>query len=152
MVLLANLAVVVVMGGAALGLYLLPDHAPQVFPANLSRDEMLAHARTMAFTLLAISPLFHAFSCRSEYQSIFRVGLFTNKFLLGAVATSAGVHLITLFVPPLHGIFRTHLMTGTEWAVVLGLAVLPVPLFELWKLVAPKPPVPPRASVVPGGA
>jgi len=150
--LLATLAVGVVMGGAALGLYLLPDYAPQIFPAGLSRDEMLAHARTMAFTLLAVSPLFHAFSCRSEYESIFKVGLFSNTFLLGAVATSAGVHLITLFVPPLHGIFRTHSMTNTEWAVVLGLAVLPVPLFELWKLLGPKPPTPPRASVVPGPA
>jgi hypothetical protein len=43
-------------------------------------------------------------------------------------------------------------MTSTEWAVVLGLAVLPVPLFELWKLLGPKPPTPPRASVIPASA
>jgi P-type Ca2+ transporter type 2C len=103
----------------------------------------------MAFTVLAFSPLFHAFNCRSEVDSIFRVGLFTNKFLLGAVAVSAAVHLITIFVPPLHAIFRTHMMTGTEWGIVLGLSVLPVPLFEFWKLVAPKPRPAPRTSVLP---
>jgi Ca2+-transporting ATPase len=144
---IGTLAVGVVMGGAALGLYLLPDHAPQVFADGLTRDQMLGHVRTMAFTLLAFSPLFHAFNCRSEVDSIFRVGLFTNKFLIGAVAASGAVHLITIFVPPLHPIFRTDMMTGVEWAIVLGLSVLPVPLFELWKLVAPKPQPAPRASV-----
>lgn len=143
-----TLAVGTVMGGAALGLYLLPDHAPQIFPEGLTREQMLAHARTMAFTVLAFSPLFHAFNCRSERDSIFRVGLFTNKFLLGAVASSAAVHLITIFVPPLHAIFRTHMMTGTEWGVVLALSMLPVPLFELWKLVLPRPKAAPRVSLV----
>ena len=144
---IGTLAVGVVMGGAALGLYLLPDHAPQVFADGLTRDQMLGHVRTMAFTLLAFSPLFHAFNCRSEVDSIFRVGLFTNKFLIGAVAASGAVHLITIFVPPLHAIFRTDMMTGVEWAIVLGLSVLPVPLFELWKLVAPKPLPAARTSV-----
>jgi len=147
--LVGTLTVGVVMGGAALSLYLLPDHAPQLFPAGLSRDEMLTHARTMAFTVLAFSPLFHAFNCRSEIDSIFRVGLFSNRFLIGAVLTSAAVHLITIFVPPLHAIFRTHMMSGTEWAIVIGLSALPVPLFELWKLVAPKPRQAPRTTIAP---
>jgi Ca2+-transporting ATPase len=128
-----------VMAAAALGMYFLPDHYPQVFPEGLDREAMLARARTMAFTLLAVSPLFHAFNCRSQSDSIFRVGLLSNRYLWGAVTLSAAVHMVTLFVPALHGIFRTHWMTGTEWAVVLGLAFLPVPIFELAKLVLPRP-------------
>jgi Ca2+-transporting ATPase len=142
-----TIAVGVVMGGAALGLYLLPDHAPQVFAEGLTRDQMLAHVRTMAFTVLAFSPLFHAFNCRSEVDSIFRVGLFTNKFLLGAVAVSGAVHLVTILVPPLYPIFKTDMMSGVEWAIVLGLSALPIPIFELWKLVAPKPKPGPRVSL-----
>ena len=137
----ATLFVGVIMGGAAFSLYWLPDYAPHLLGAG-SRDEHFAQVRTMAFTLLAISPLFHAFNCRSVRASIFQVGLFSNRVLWGAVLLSAAIHLITIFVPPLRPIFKTHAMSGTEWSIVLGLSFLPVPIFEILKRVLPKPRAP----------
>ncbi|MFW5875930.1 MAG: cation-translocating P-type ATPase [Myxococcota bacterium] len=118
-----------IMGLGAFGMYFLPDLMPGIFRSG-TRDGMLDEARSMAFTLLAISPLFHAHNCRSERRSIFQVGPWSNKYLWMAVAMSATVHLVTLFVEPLHPVFRTHWLTGDQWAVVLGMALLPVPIVE----------------------
>lgn len=126
------LLVGVVMGGAALALMWLPDHAPELI-GGATREEDLSRARAMAFTLLAVSPLFHALNCRSRTRSAFHA-LFENRALWGAIAISATVHLVTLVVPALHPIFHTHLLTATEWGLVIALAALPIPIFEAIKL------------------
>jgi len=127
-----SLLVGFVMSSAALFMYWLPGLAPSLF-ASYEAAERLEVARTMAFTLLAISPLLHAFNCRSPRSSIVTVGLFTNRFLWLAVSISASVHLVTLIVPALRPIFLTHSLTAAHWAVVLGLSILPVPVVELTK-------------------
>jgi len=131
--LLGVLVVGGIMCGAALSIYWLPETAPQLFEST-ARQDMLAEARAMAFTLLAVSPLFHAFNCRSPVDSIFRVGFFTNKFLWIAIGASLSVHLITILVPPLHPIFLTHMLTLEQWAVIVALAVVPIPVVEVLKL------------------
>ena len=133
---LRTLLVGILMGFSALGLYMLPDHFPRLLTGP-THAAMFAQARTMAFTLLAISPLFHAFNCRSAISSIFRVGFFTSPVLWLAVITSAAVHCITIFFPSLHGIFKTHSMSITEWAIVLSLSILPIPFVEILKLIMP---------------
>jgi P-type Ca2+ transporter type 2C len=123
-----------VMGMAAFSMYWLPDAAPHIF-RSATREGMLYEARSMAFTILALSPLFHAHNCRSERRSIFQVGPFGNRALWGAIAASAAIHLVALVVEPLHPIFRTHWLTADQWLVVLGLAILPVPVLEAIKAV-----------------
>ncbi len=121
------------MGGSALGLMWLPDLAPGLI-GGADRAEALLRCRAMAFTLLAISPLFHAFNCRSRWRSAFTKP-FENRALFGAVAVSFSVHAVTIVVPGLHEVFCTHLLSATEWGIVLLLAALPVPVFEFIKLV-----------------
>ncbi len=127
------LVVGAVMGGSALLIMWLPDLAPHLVGGDTRADD-LSRSRAMAFTVLAFSPLFHAFNCRSRTRSAL-AGLFGNRALWGAIAVSAGVHLVALVLPALHPIFHTHLLNGTEWGIVLGLALLPIPLFESIKLV-----------------
>ncbi|HJL19273.1 MAG TPA: cation-transporting P-type ATPase [Sandaracinaceae bacterium LLY-WYZ-13_1] len=123
-----------VMGGAALSLYWLPEVAPHLVEGD-DRAQMLERCRAMAFTLLAVSPLFHAFNCRSTRRSALS-RIFSNPALWGAIAVSLSVHVITLVVPALHPVFHTYLLSPTEVGVVLALAVLPVPVFETIKLVS----------------
>lgn len=130
--LLGMLLVGVVMGGAALSVMWLPELAPELVGGR-SREDDLARARAMSFTILAISPLFHAWSCRSRTRSAF-AKIFSNRALWGAVAVSATVHVVTLVVPALYPVFHTHALTGTEWAIVIALAFLPIPVFEAIKL------------------
>ena len=141
------LLVGVVMGGAALSLFWLPELAPDLV-SGATRAEDLARARAMAFTLLAVSPLFHAFNCRSRTRSAFERP-FANRALWLAIGVSLTVHVITLVVPVLHPVFHTHHLSPVEWGVVIGLAALPIPIFELVKLVqrlAGPPTAPARAA------
>ena len=90
-------------------------------------------ASTMAFATLCLSRLFHGFNCRSK-ESIFKVGVFTNKqswlaFIVGA----ALLHLV-LFVPALQGIFEVASLNGTYLATIYGLAIAPLIVNQLWKL------------------
>jgi Ca2+-transporting ATPase len=132
------------MGLMALVTYALPDLAPSLFSdATRANDGVSGsagstadEARTMAFSLLAFSPLFHAFNTRSATSSIFRLGLFTNRWLWLAVLTSAGVHCLAVLVPPLQPVFHTTSLSAAQWGVVLGLAALPIPVMEIGKAVA----------------
>jgi Ca2+-transporting ATPase len=115
----------VVMGAAAIALYALEDKDP----------EMLKRTRAMAFSLLALSPLFHAWSCRSPVQSILGMRPLLSLPLLGAVVASAAIHLVAVLVPGLRPVFRTYQMSGSEWLLLLGLAALIIPAVEVAKIV-----------------
>jgi Ca2+-transporting ATPase len=123
------LGVGLLMAASAVVIYRLPLWPDQTSP------ETVRSKVTMVFTVLAISPLFHAFNCRSEYASVFRLGWFTNRFLVLAVVLSAAVHALALVVPPLRPVFRSnHEWSTIEIVVCLGLSALPIPLVELSKL------------------
>jgi Ca2+-transporting ATPase len=90
--------------------------------------------RTMAFTVLALSQLVHSFNMRSNRQSVFKVGLTTNKFLLGAAAISALLVFAVLEVPFLTSVFKLIALEAGEWTAVGLLALAPLVVVELAKL------------------
>ncbi|CAN5739865.1 calcium-transporting P-type ATPase, PMR1-type [soil metagenome] len=96
-------------------------------------DDDGLQARAIAFSLLALSPLFHAFNCRSASASLFSLRPLVSKGLVLAVAVSAGIHLVALLVPSLRPVFRTYAMSGYEWGVLLALSFSIVPVIELLK-------------------
>lgn len=91
-------------------------------------------AETMAFVTLSLCELFRAYTVRSEHASIFRLGVFTNKYMQYAVGLSIALLLLVVNVPFLQTIFNTHFLTGKEWLVVIGLAIIPAVAEELTKL------------------
>jgi Ca2+-transporting ATPase len=113
-----------VMGGAAVWLYAFEAKDPVA----------LQHTRAMAFSLLALSPLFHAWSCRSPVLSVLSARPLFSAPLFLAVTASAAIHLVAVLVPALRPVFRTFAMSGSEWLLLLGLAALIVPAVELAKL------------------
>jgi len=100
---------------------------------SLSGDS-LDYARTMAFVVLALSQLFHAFDVRDNRRSIFTLGLFTNKWLWLALGAGALVQWIIVSVPALATIFRVVSLSGRDWSIAIGLSLVPVVLNELVKL------------------
>lgn len=82
------------------------------------RDD-LALARSMAFCTLVFCQLFHVFDCRSEMMSIFRLGLFTNRYLVVAVCCSVTMQLAVIYTPFLREIFETIPLSILDWAFVL---------------------------------
>jgi Ca2+-transporting ATPase len=82
-------------------------------------------AETMAFVTLSLCELFRAYTVRSERASLFSIGVFSNRYMQGAVGLSIVLLLIVVNVPFLQPIFNTHFLSWTEWAVVVGLALIP---------------------------
>ena len=87
---------------------------------------------TMAFAVLALSQLVHAFNIRTSH-SLFRVGFHTNKFMVGAFFASLALMLVVLLIPALQGIFDLTVMTGTQWGIVAGLSLVPLAVMEIAK-------------------
>jgi P-type Ca2+ transporter type 2C len=90
-------------------------------------------AETMAFMTLSLCELFRAYTVRSERVSLFRIGIFSNKWMQYAVGTSILLLLLVCSVPFLQGIFNTHFMSLQEWAAVLSLAAIPAVSEEITK-------------------
>ncbi len=115
-----------VMGLCAVALYAM---APQ------GDEEALLRTRAVAFSLLALSPLFHAWSCRSPIRSLFSSRPLVSIPLILAVAFSAAIHLVAILVPGLRPVFRTYGMNPNEWMLLLALAALIIPAVEVAKVV-----------------
>ncbi|MBI4826583.1 MAG: cation-translocating P-type ATPase [Nitrospirae bacterium] len=81
-----------------------------------------AHWQTMVFTVLCLTQLGHVLAIRSEKQSLFTIGLFTNKFLLGAVVLTFILQMATIYVPAFNSVFKTEPLTLSELALTLALS------------------------------
>jgi Ca2+-transporting ATPase len=90
-------------------------------------------AETMAFITLSLCELFRAYTVRSEHASLFRIGVFSNKWMQYAVGFSIALLLLVCTVPFLQKVFNTHFMTLREWSVVLTLALIPAISEEITK-------------------
>ena len=92
-----------------------------------------ATANTMAFATLTFCQLFHAFDVRSEDQSIFKIGLFSNSAMNKAFLVGGALQLAVLLFPPLQAVFQVCSLSGVEWLCVLGLSLTPVIICEIEK-------------------
>ncbi len=100
---------------------------------GIRRGAPVAMARTMAFATLAFSQLFHSQNARSG-QSIFRIGLFSNKYLILAFLASASLQLVVLLIPAIQPIFGVVPLDILHWDLVIGLSIAPVVFGEAQKL------------------
>ncbi|MCW8128877.1 MAG: cation-translocating P-type ATPase [Planctomycetota bacterium] len=99
-------------------------------------EESLRHARTVTFAVMAFSQLGFAFACRSHARTMPELGLFTNPQLFGAVAISGLLQFCVLTVPFAQGVFETAArLSGREWLMIGALALAPVTVIEIAKLV-----------------
>ncbi len=90
-------------------------------------------AETMAFVTLSLCELFRAYTVRSERVSVFRQGVFSNRYMQYAVGLSLVLLMLVVNVPFLQPIFNTHFLSLKEWGVVLGLALIPAAVEETTK-------------------
>lgn len=92
----------------------------------------------MAFTTLILARTFQTFAARSNVQTAFGVGLFSNKYVLGAVALCLCLYGVTL-LPGVRDIFSIPVEFGVQqWAVATGLALGAVLLMEVAKWIRTK--------------
>lgn len=90
-------------------------------------------ARTVAFTVLVIVQLVHAFNCRSERWSLFQVGVATNRPLLLAVLLSLAIQAAVLTVPVAAPIFKVASLPIEDWVLMGAMGILPFVVMEAVK-------------------
>lgn len=91
-------------------------------------------AMTMAFATLTLARLFHGFNCRSS-KSIFKLGLTSNPWSLGAFALGVVLLSLVLFVPPLQSIFTVTPLSVMQLLYVLLFALLPTIIIQICKVI-----------------
>lgn len=94
----------------------------------------IAHAQTMAFMVLSMSQLFHALNLRSLERSIFRAGLFRNRWLILTFLFGIGLQVIVCELPAAQLLLGTVHLDALSWVVVFGLSAAVVAINELAKL------------------
>ena len=90
-------------------------------------------AMTMAFVTLSFSELLRAFTVRSEHYPVYKIGFFSNKWMIYAVASSLLLLLAVIYLPFLQPIFNTVSLGWTEWQIVLPLITIPAIVAEVSK-------------------
>ena len=90
--------------------------------------------RTMAFVSIGILELVHSFNIKSE-QSLFKVGILENKFLIGSFILGVFVQTIVAIIPELANIFKLVPLNQVQWIITLIISILPIPIMEVQKKV-----------------
>lgn len=91
------------------------------------------HWQTVVFNVLCLSQMGHVLAIRSETQSIFKTGFFSNKLLIGSVILAAGLQAALTYIPFLQVIFHTESLTLTEVVVTVVASSLVLFAVELEK-------------------
>ncbi len=115
----------IIMGGLAIACY--------KWQWAVAPESRINYGRAMAFSLLALSPLFHAWNCRSASRSVFSLRPFVSIPLIVAVVLSAAIHLVSVLIPSLREIFQTFALGGRDWLLLIGLSAAIVPAIEISK-------------------
>ena len=92
-----------------------------------------SHWQTMAFTVLCFSQMGHVMAIRSERESLFKIGLFSNKPLLGALFLTVVLQLILIYSPFFNGIFKTQPLSMYELGTTLVVSTVVFWAVELEK-------------------
>jgi P-type Ca2+ transporter type 2C len=83
-----------------------------------------AHWQTMVFTVLTLSQMAHVLAIRSETEPLWRLGLLSNRPLLGAVSLTFALQMATIYVPLLNPIFKTQPLSAAELVLCLAVSAL----------------------------
>ncbi len=101
---------------------------------DVLNGEKLMHAQTMAFIVLSVSQLIHSLNLRNLDKSIFSIGLFTNKYLIGSIIVGIFLQDVIITVPFLANVFDVFDLAMNDWLIVSALAIVPLVLNEIVKL------------------
>ncbi|MBB5788792.1 cation-transporting ATPase F [Jiangella mangrovi] len=84
----------------------------------------LAEARTAALNLFVVVAVFYLFSCRSLTRSAWRIGLFTNRWIVVGVAVQLLAQLALTYLPTMNAVFGTEPIGADTWLRILVIATL----------------------------
>lgn len=93
-----------------------------------------SHWQTMAFTVLTLSQLAHVMAIRSERESLFSIGIFSNQHLAMAVIITFILQMATIYIPVLNTVFKTEPLSMNELTTCIALSCIVFIAVEIEKL------------------
>ena len=111
-------------GAVTLGMFIWSTHSGRPF----------SEAQSMTFVTLILIEFFNAFNCRSFDHSLFKIGIFSNRWLVLAILWELVLLNLIIYVPALQGPFNTHSLTLEDWAIAVGSASTILIAFEIAKV------------------
>ena len=97
-------------------------------------ENITEYARTMAFMVLVVGQLAYSLAFRDERKSIFRIGIFSNKYLVGAIMAGLALQLVVVGIPAIRSAFHLQMPDVRAWGIILALGFTPLVLNEFIKL------------------
>lgn len=94
-----------------------------------------SHWQTMAFTVLCFSQMGHVMAVRSERESIFKIGVFSNKPMLGALLLTVSLQLMIIYTPFFNNIFKTAPLTIYELGITILISSIVFWAVEMEKMI-----------------
>jgi Ca2+-transporting ATPase len=105
-----------------------------MFALALHQGNSVAVARTCAVNVFVFGEIAYLFNCRSLRHSMFRIGLFSNYWVLGGVSLMVVLQLLFTYLPAMHSAFGSQPIGLQEWGLIIGsaLVVYVTIEFEKW--------------------
>jgi P-type Ca2+ transporter type 2C len=100
----------------------------------ITLEQGFVRASTVAFTSIIIMQMLFALISRSEKHTVLKLGLFSNKKLLIAIAVSIILQLMIIYLPFFNGVFRTEALSMIDWARILAVSLTVFIIFEAVKI------------------
>jgi Ca2+-transporting ATPase len=97
-------------------------------------DRLIEEGQTMVLSTLVLFELFTALACRSEIHSYFKIGIFSNKWLIYANLSSLVLLLAIMYIPILQNPFHVLPIGLEDWAVVIPVSLTGFISIEIVKL------------------
>ncbi|MGE3806011.1 MAG: cation-translocating P-type ATPase [Gemmataceae bacterium] len=107
--------------------------------------------RTIVFTVLTLSQMGNAMAIRSSHDSLFKIGVFSNRFLIFSVLLTFGLQMMLVYVPFFQDVFKTTALTAFEmiWCLALSTVVFWAVEAQKWWLRRNDPESSARGAIAP---
>ena len=88
--------------------------------------------RTMAFVALGMLELVHSLNVKSD-ESIFKVGIFENKYLVASIILGTILTILVVMVPVFADVFKLQALTPIQWLYTMAISIMPIIIIEAQK-------------------
>lgn len=106
-----------------------------IFKWALDAGKSMTEAQSMCFVNLVLIQFFKAYNFRSDIHSVFKIGLFRNKWLNLAILWEVLLLSVIVYTPFLQEPFNTFPLTWFDWVIVILAAASIFPILEIAKIV-----------------
>ena len=109
------------------------EHGYSPFDKQVPQNT-IEYARTLAFMVLVVCQLLYSLALRNERKSIFSIGIFSNKYLVGAILAGLALQLLVVGIPVIKNAFHLQMPDIRAWGIIFALGFTPLILNEFIKL------------------